>query len=216
MRRVNSELRRGRACPGHPRRCATLATTVGYPQQARARGGWTGVCELNQGACTLCVNLANIVLAGDRGRCAAEFVLRTRPVTNTGNLDKGIKRRRILPPRHGQKLHLAPDGIALDWNSGERRQPGSVLRRQDGPKAGGCHLLKMPLLVAPVCKFRAGTIGKTSLLEAACDVTSDPFEKYHLMQVLERDNGLRCHRMFPRQDEHASLLEQSPAVDTPR
>ena len=123
----------------------------------------------------MCVNLANIVLAQDGGRCAAEFVLRTRPVTNTGNLDKGIKRRRILPPRHGQKLHLAPDRIALDWNSGERRQPWSVLGRQDGPKTGGRHLLKVPFLIAPVHNLRAWMVGKTSLFESACDVASSPF-----------------------------------------
>src|SRR6516165_11321915 len=57
-----------------------------------------------------------IALRG-RGRCSGEFVQRTRPVVNTSNLDKGVKRRRILPPRHGQKLHLAPDGVALNWNS---------------------------------------------------------------------------------------------------
>src|SRR6202008_840401 len=117
---------------------------------------------------------------------------------------------------HGQKLHLAPDGGALNWNSGERRQPGSVLWRQDGPKTGGCHLFKVPFLVAPGHTFGAGTVGKTSLLEAACDVASDPFEKYHLMQVLERDDGLARHRMFPRQDQHAPLLEQPPAVHTLR
>ena len=164
----------------------------------------------------MCVSLANIVLVRGRGRCAAEFVQRTRPVANTSNLDKGVKRRRILPPRHGQKLHLAPDGVALNWNSGERRQPGSVLWRQDGPKTGGCHLLKMPFLIAPVHNFRAWMVGKTSLLKLACDVASDPFEKYHLMQVLERDNGLPRHRMFPRQDEHVPLLEQPPAIDTLR
>jgi hypothetical protein len=76
----------------------------------------TGACDFDQGACTLCVSLANIVLARGRGRCAAEFVQRTRPVANTSNLDKGVKRRRILPPRHGQELHLAPDGVALNWN----------------------------------------------------------------------------------------------------
>ena len=164
----------------------------------------------------MCVSLANIVLVRGRGRCASEFVQRTRPVANTSNLDKGVKRRRILPPRHGQKLHLAPDGVALNWNSGERRQPGSVLWRQDGPKTGGCHLLKMAFLSAPVHNFRAWMVGKTSPLESACDVASDPFEKYRLMQVLERDNGLPRHRMFPRQDEHVPLLEQQPAVDTLR
>jgi hypothetical protein len=178
----------------------------------------------DQGACTLCVSLvkilcvrlANIVFVRGGGGCAAEFVQRTRPVANTSNLDKGVKRRRILPPRHGQKLHLAPDGVALNWNSGERRQPGSVFWRQDGPKTGGCHLLKMTFLSAPVHNFRAWMIGKTSLLESACDVAPDPFEKYRLMQVLERDNGLPRHRMFPRQDEHVPLLEQHPAVDTLR
>ena len=56
------------------------------------------------------VSLANIVLVRGRGRCAAEFVQRTRPVANTSNLDQRVKRRRILPPGHGQKLHLTPDG----------------------------------------------------------------------------------------------------------
>ena len=64
--------------------------------------------------------------ASSRWQMRVEFVQRTRPVANTSNLDKGVKCRRILPPRHGQKLHLAPDGVALNWNSGERRQPGSV------------------------------------------------------------------------------------------
>ena len=164
----------------------------------------------------MCVSLANIVVVRGRGSCAAEFVQRTRPVANTSNLDKGVKCRRILPPRHGQKVHLAPDGVALNWNSGERRQPGCVLWGQDGPKTGGCHLLKMPFLSAPVHNFRARMVGKTSLLESACDVASDPFEKYHLMQVLERDNGLPRHRMFPRQDEHVPLLEEPPAIDTLR
>ena len=41
------------------------------------------------------------------------------PVANTSNLDKDVKRRRILPPGHGQKLHLVPDGVALYRNSGE-------------------------------------------------------------------------------------------------
>jgi hypothetical protein len=59
-------------------------------------------------------------------------------------------------------------------------------------------------------------VGETSLLESAYDVASDPFEKYHLMQVLERDNGLPRHRMFPRKDEHVPLLEQPPVVDTLR
>src|SRR5262245_60089420 len=59
-------------------------------------------------------------------------------------------------------------------------------------------------------------VGKTSLLESTCDVASDPFEKYRLLQVLERDNGLPRHRMVPRQDEHVPLLEQPPAVDTLR
>ena len=133
----------------------------------------------------MCVTLTNIVLARDRGRCAAEFVQRTRPVTSSSNLDKGVKRRRIRPPRHGQELHLAPDGVALNWNSGERRQPWSVLWHQDGPKTGGCHLLKMPFLIAPVHNLRARMVGKTSLLESACDVASGPFEKYNLLQVLE-------------------------------
>jgi len=135
---------------------------------------------------------------------------------NTSNLDKGVKRRRILSPRYGQKLHLAPDGVALNWNGGERRQRGRVLRRQDRPKAGGCHLLKMPFLIAPVHNFGAWMVGKTSLLEPARDVASDPFDKYHLMQVLERDYALPRHRMFPRQDEHVPLVEQPPAVDTLR
>src|SRR4051794_13702400 len=122
----------------------------------------------------------------------------------------------MLPPRHGQKLHLTPDGVALNWNSGERRQPGSMVWRQDGPKTGGCHLLKMPFLIAPVHNFRARMIGKTSLLESACDLASDPFEKYHLMQVLERDNCSPRHRMVPRQNEHVALLEEPPAVDALR
>src|SRR3954454_1483336 len=178
----------------------------------------------DQGACTLCVSLvkilcvrlANIVFVRGRGGCAAEFVQRTRPVANTSNLDKSVKRRRILPPGHGQELHLAPDGVAFNWNSFERRQPGNVLWRQDGPQTGGCHLLKMAFLSAPVHNFRAWMVGKTSLLESACDVASDPFEKYRLMQVLERDNGLPRHRMFPRQDEHVPLLKKQPAVDTLR
>src|SRR5262249_24763487 len=91
-----------------------------------------------------------------------------------------------------------------------------VLWREDGPQTGGCHLLKMAFLSAPVHNFRAWMVGKTSLLESACDVASNPFEKYRLMQVLERDNGLPRHRMFPRQDEHVPLLEQHPAVDTLR
>ena len=72
----------------------------------------------------------------------------------------------------------------------------------------------MAFLGAPVHNFRAWMVGKTSLLKSACDVASDPFEKYRLVQVLERDNGLPRHRMFPRQDEHVPLLEQQPAVDT--
>ena len=164
----------------------------------------------------MCVSFANIVLIRRRGRCAAEFVQRARPVANTSNLDKGVKRRRILPPRHGQKLHLAPNRVALNWNSSERRQSGSVFWRQDGSKTGGCHLLKVPFVIAPVHNFRAWMVGKTSLLESARDVASDPFEKYHLMQVLERDNGVPRHRMFPRQDEHVPLLEQRPTVDTLR
>src|SRR5215813_15617481 len=74
----------------------------------------------------------------------------------------------------------------------------------------------MAFLSAPMPNFWAWTVGKTSLLESACDVTSDSFEKYRLMQVLERDNGLPRHRMFPRHDEHVPLLEQHPAVDTLR
>src|SRR3954462_12254258 len=124
-------------------------------------------CGLDQGANILCVSFANIVPVRGRGGCAAEFVQCTCPVANPSNLDKGVKRRRVLPPRHGQKLHLASDGVALDWNSGERRQPGSVLWRQDGPKPGGGHLLKMPLLIAPVHNFGAWPVGKTSLLESA-------------------------------------------------
>src|SRR3954463_8319955 len=104
---------------------------------------------------------------GGRDRRAPRFVQRTRPVAKTSNLDKGVKRRRILPPGHGQKLHLAPDGVALDWNSFERRQRGNVLWRQHGPQTGGCHLLKMPLLSAPVRNFGAWTVGKTSPLESA-------------------------------------------------
>src|SRR6185437_16111848 len=142
---------------------------------ATSSGLRRGPIYLDRGACTLCVSLANIVLV--RGRCAAEFVQRTRPVANTSNLDKGVKCRRILPSRHGQKLHLAPDGVALNWNSGERRQPGSVLWRHDGPKTGGCHLLKMSFLIAPVHNIRAWMVGKTSPFESACDVASDPFEK---------------------------------------
>src|SRR6478609_3557593 len=152
-----------------------------WPEMRRV----TRARDLDQGACALCVTLANIVLVPGRGRRAAEFVQRTRPVANTSNLDKGVKRRRILPPGHGQKLHLAPNRVALNWNSGERRQPGSVLWRQDGPKTGGCHLLKMPFLIAPVRNLRAWMVGKTSLLESACDVASGPFEKYNLLQVLE-------------------------------
>jgi hypothetical protein len=60
-----------------------------------------------------------------------------------------------------------------------------VLWRQDGPKTGGCHLLKMPFLIAPVHNFGTWMVGKTSLLESACDVASGPFEKYNLLQVLE-------------------------------
>src|SRR3954463_2398830 len=99
-----------------------FTTTVGCPRQARAGGGGTGARDLDQGVCTLCVSLANIVLVRGRGRCASEVVQRTRPVANTSNLDKGVKRRRTLPPRYGQKLHLAPDRVALNWNSGERWQ----------------------------------------------------------------------------------------------
>ena len=171
---------------------------------------------MDKRAFTLCVSLANIVLVRGRDNCVAEFFQRTRPVVSTSNLDKGVECRRILPPGYGQKLHLAPDRVALNWNSGERRQPGSVLWRQDGPKTSGCHLLKMPFLIAPVHKFGAWMVGKTGLLESVFELASDPFEKYHVMQVLERDNGLARHRMFPRQDEHAPLLEQPPAVDTLR
>src|SRR4029078_2833918 len=70
----------------------------------------TGARDLDQGASTLCVSLANIVFVRGRGGWAAEFVQRTRPVVNTSNLDESVKRRRMLPPGHGQKLHLAPDG----------------------------------------------------------------------------------------------------------
>ena len=89
------------------------------------------------------------------------------------DLDKGIKRRRILPPRHGQKLHLAPNGVALNWNGDERPQPWSVFWRQDGSKTGGCHLLKMSFLSAPVQNFRARMVGKTRPLEPASDVASE-------------------------------------------
>src|SRR3954452_4799755 len=155
-----------------------------------------GVLHSDQGVRTFRVSLANIVLVRGRGRCVSDFFQRTHPVANTSNLDKGVKRRRILPPRYGQQLQLAPDGVAFNWHCGQRRQPGSVLWREDGPKTGGCHLLKMPFLIAPVHNFGARMVGKTSLLESPCDVASDPFEKYRLMQFLERDDGLPRHRMF--------------------
>src|SRR3954451_44870 len=221
MRRINSrgyawalQLPHGRACPRPSTTSRHFSNNGWIPHVKLGRGGGAGARDLDQGVFTLCVSLANIVLVPGRGRFASEFVQRIRPVANTSNLNKGVKRRRILPPRHGQKLHLAPDGVPLNWNCGERRQPGSVLWRQDGPKTGRCHLLKMPFLITPVNNFWPRMVGKASLIESACDVASDPFEKYQLMQVLELDNGLPRHRMFPRQDEHVSLLEQPPVVNT--
>jgi hypothetical protein len=112
----------GRACPGHLRH---FSNDGWMREQARAGEGENRGPDLDQGARIFPSALRTLSLfeaAADPQQSLSSAFVQSR---TRAALIKASSAGEYCPG-HGHKPHLASDGVAFNWNSDERRRPGSV------------------------------------------------------------------------------------------